>query len=154
MVKLITIKVNTFTMILFITICMLLLVGCTSNDGASELVNDEYTDIAFEIVDIESIESQIILQWIDENYRLRGIYTKDFGQQLVANTYILIAEGEKPTGGYSIIVDKLLGNNQEIRVVTSLESPSKKELVSQGFTYPHLLLKIKQDSREIVLDNQ
>jgi len=147
-------KINTLAVILFITTSMLLLVACSSNDTTPEFVNDEYTDINYEIVDIESITSKAILQWIDENHRLPGIYAKDFGAQLVTSTYILIAEGEKPTGGYSIIVDKLQGNSQEIRVVTLLEQPNKKELVSQGFIYPHLLLKIKHDDRQIVLDNQ
>jgi len=55
--------------------------------------------------------------------------------------------GQRPTGGYSIYFDNsLLYRNNEIEVKVILDIPSPEEIVTQAFTYPYAIAKIKKDS--------
>ncbi|MHB1126991.1 MAG: protease complex subunit PrcB family protein [Bacillota bacterium] len=109
--------------------------------------------VAFQIVDPSSEFFQQLpgelVKWYEENYRSSGLYTRTVD----GDTYILLSAGEKPTGGYAVEEFKLNGTAGEINVTASLRVPGAEDIVTQALTYPHILVQVKEDQRQIRLDS-
>jgi len=94
----------------------------------------EYECLALEIE--RSIESGISVGVVEE---------KGFRETSVISgePVLIIAAGEKPTGGYEIAVTSvLLTEARTIKVYATLHSPGRGEFVTQAFTYPRKAIKI------------
>jgi hypothetical protein len=86
-------------------------------------------------------------EWYENNYTVEGVHSFTRGN----TTYILVSAGEKPTGGYLVKNIVLLQDKDRIRVMAVLQAPSKDEMVTEAITFPHALVSISNDKREIVL---
>ena len=51
--------------------------------------------------------------------------------------YLLVAYGEKPTGGYTVEVTDISKEDEKLVVTAYFTSPAEDEMVSQAFTYPY-----------------
>ncbi|OEH86862.1 hypothetical protein BHU72_00940 [Desulfuribacillus stibiiarsenatis] len=138
-------------------LCMVLLMGCGGAKMGNEDTKPTMSDVDYEIIDIEELElkeKEEIVTWYDDVFDQEGVHSMDGTKGFSKYTYILIADGEKATGGYAIQIESMKGNEDEIRIVAKVREPQKGEFVTQAFGYPHLLLRINQDSRKILLEKQ
>ncbi|MFZ5753768.1 MAG: protease complex subunit PrcB family protein, partial [Bacillota bacterium] len=85
-------------------------------------------------------------QWYEKNYKVVGLHAFSLGTE----RYLLLSVGEKPTGGYYIENVTLLGKEKEIEVKAKLHSPQPGQNVTEALTYPHILIGIKEDGRQLV----
>ncbi|KUO50822.1 MAG: hypothetical protein APF76_01185 [Desulfitibacter sp. BRH_c19] len=130
--------------ILVVAIFMLILfaVGCNANK--QEEKEPKMGKIDYEIVITDAIPKELE-QWYEENYQVEGLHQHEIGE----NRYLLLSAGEKPTGGYSIENLELLGYENEIELKAELNQPSGDSIVTQVLTYPHILVKIERDNRQL-----
>lgn len=120
--------------------------------GCSSVSQPQQGLVAFEPIETSSNEFKQLYQgdfqkWYDDNHKEAGLHAKTIDK----STYIIISAGEKPTGGYNIEEISLKGTQKEIEVQASLKQPAKGENVTYALTYPHVLIKIVKDPRELVL---
>ena len=64
-----------------------------------------------------------------KQFKVDGI---DWKKQMV----VVVTVGPKPTGGYSVTIDKLVPKDKELTVHWTLKSPGKGDIVTQAFTHP------------------
>ena len=69
----------------------------------------------------------------------------DFNNEIV----IAVFQGEKPTGGYSIEIIKIVEDNKII-VFYKEFSPEPGDFVTQALTQPYHIVKIKKSDKEVV----
>lgn len=132
--------------LMFLILGMLILAtGC---QGKTNKNIAEVGEITFAIVDPMDLESERLIEWYEEYYTQGILSYYDYEE----HTYILVSEGEKPTGGYELNMISIVGEEENIKVKTELISPSKDDLVTQAITYPNLLVRIKKDERKILWD--
>lgn len=136
--------------VLVITILVLgLVAGCGNKnektDGGEVLMGV----LAYDVINPNELEDGDIKDWYEEKYMVEGLYTKaaDDGK------YVLLAAGVQNTGGYSVEITSVEGNEEEVVVEAKLNVPSKDMMVTQALTYPNILIKIDDTTREVVLGN-
>lgn len=57
--------------------------------------------------------------------------------------FIFISSGEKQTGGYFIVLNKIEVDDDTLKITVEEKKPSQGKAVIQVFTYPSMLLKVK-----------
>lgn len=83
-------------------------------------------------------------EWVRRNSRQRGTFVRHEGSR----TYLLVAWGEKPTGGYTVRIEDLArGRSSEVAVV-KLDVPSGP--VTQVISYPYDLVSAPRLQRPVV----
>lgn len=82
---------------------------------------------------------------IQENRTEAGIYTVTDGD----DRYIIVADGEKPTGGYSVNIEGIYESKNGIFVKTASISPAPGSIVPMIITYPVAVAKIKATNKPI-----
>lgn len=112
-------------------------------------VKKEIGDIQFEVVSPEDIKNEKLTSWYNDNFKTYGIHVSN--ENYESKKYIIVSAGEKNTGGYSVKVDSVVGEEEIIRVNTTLNSPEEDQLVTEAITYPNVLLTINDDGRDIKL---
>ncbi|HHU61770.1 MAG TPA: protease complex subunit PrcB family protein [Natronincola sp.] len=81
--------------------------------------------------------------WYDQNHKIRGIYS----MELDLDTYVLICVGMKPTGGYSVQIDRaFLLEEDYLYIIAEIIEPKPTDLVTMALTYPHVLLKFSNQT--------
>lgn len=85
-------------------------------------------------------------RWVEEREKRRGTHHADFGDK----TYILVAWGEKPTGGYAVRIEEILAGRDADVVVVRLTAPGPTDVVTQALTYPFDLAAFKRRGRPVV----
>jgi len=118
-----------------------LLTGCGLNTGSKNVPPGQ---VKFEIIYSEKLPSAAT-KWYQDNFAVDGLHSFTAGDY----RYILVSVGEKPTGGYVIEDLKLSGTEKEIAVTARLRSPKSGEMVTMALTYPHILVKLKEDGRQL-----
>ncbi|KKM09698.1 hypothetical protein SY88_17275 [Clostridiales bacterium PH28_bin88] len=84
--------------------------------------------------------------WYNNSFKKAGIYS-----ETVKNfKYILVSAGEKSTGGYSLSMAGVIGRPGEILIYAVIVPPKNSQIVN-GPSYPHALIRIKEDGREVFL---
>lgn len=63
--------------------------------------------------------------------------------------YLAVGYGEQPTGGYSVIVERLEETPEAIYFETNLMGPDKEEKVSQKASYPYIVVKTEFRDKSI-----
>lgn len=82
--------------------------------------------------------------WVRRNSRRRGTFVRHEGSR----TYLLVAWGEKPTGGYKVRIEDLArGRNAEVAVV-KVDVPAGP--VTQAISYPYDLVSAPRLQRPVV----
>lgn len=75
------------------------------------------------------------------------ILTKQAVPQLDWNKQqvVLLAMGEKNTGGYNIAIEKVVESDKEILIYYKTSGPKKGDMVTQAFTAPYVLYTIDNE---------
>ncbi|AKL96006.1 copper amine oxidase domain-containing protein [Clostridium aceticum] len=104
--------------------------------------------IDFEIVASEIIEeNKLVSKWYQDNLATEGIYSLTDGEW----KYILVAAGEKPTGGYNLQIDSITEVIPKTAYVyATLRYPDKGDFVTQALTYPHAVVRFHKGDIEKV----
>jgi hypothetical protein len=136
-------KVKIFT---FMIMCLLISTACSSKISDTSVIGK----IDYEIIKINSEEFKKLnkgnfKKWYEDNYKTGGMYVlaKD------GVRYILVGAGERKTAGYKMSDLVIVGNENEIEVSVKLYGPGKNEVTAQAVTYPHILVSIKDDGRDL-----
>lgn len=76
--------------------------------------------------------------WYENHHRTEGLHV------LVINTdtYVLVAAGPKPTGGYGVRIKGVIEREpNQLVIEAELQKPGPNDMVTMAFTYPTALLK-------------
>lgn len=124
--------------------------ACFSPKKETPAVTAPLGELNYEVIDISSpsfdaINKDDLADWYKSNSRKEGIHS--FTQDTFR--YLLISAGEKPTGGFSIENLHIVGTEANLDITASLKTPGQGEMVTQALTYPHLLVKINEDERQL-----
>ncbi|MBP1754372.1 MAG: putative rane protein [Firmicutes bacterium] len=130
-------------LLLTILITSLGLTGCKKEDTEVKKIKDlEFTTV--EDADLPGELKEIIDEKKEEPFKL-SYSNKD-------NLYIVVGYGKQNSGGYSISVDDLYLTSNAIYINTTLIGPSKEDMVSQGVTYPYVVVKLEFREERIVFE--
>ncbi|MDO8459746.1 MAG: protease complex subunit PrcB family protein [Nanoarchaeota archaeon] len=67
----------------------------------------------------------------------------DFNKEMI----IVVFQGQKSTGGYSINVDKIIEQKDSINIYLTETSPGEGCIVTQAFTSPYQIVKIAKTGK-------
>lgn len=90
-------------------------------------------------------QSQQVQEWVQSHRQEQGTWS------LTADNkrYSLVTLGEKPTGGYSIKVARLLADAGQLIAITEIKAPAQGAMVTQALTYPLDLISLPVDAKEL-----
>lgn len=74
----------------------------------------------------------------------------DFNKEML----IAVFQGEKSTGGYGIEITKIIENENNIEVFVKEAEPEPKCIVSQAFTRPYHIIKVKKSDKEVLFKTE
>lgn len=120
---------------------LLILTGCGVNARGE---GPQLGQISFEVIQPDKLPAEAA-KWYQNNFAVDGLHSFTAGK----DRYLLLSAGEKPTGGYAIEGLTLTGTEKEIEVKAKLKSPRSGDLVTMALTYPHVLIKLKEDGRQL-----
>lgn len=140
-------KIYTITLII---VALILLSGCSISLPGMSTKEYKMGEIDFNIVDTNSKEfaqkkNTSFQKWYEANYKNGGVYS--YSEDGIR--YILIGAGERLTGGYRLEDIAVIGKEKEIEIKARLYGPKEGEIATQGTTYPHSLITIEDDGREL-----
>lgn len=128
-------------LLLLIMLTLIGLVGCKKENTDVKKIKDlEFTVV--EDADLPGELKEIIDEKKEEPFKL-SYSNKD-------NLYIVVGYGKQNSGGYSISVDELYLTRNAIYINTNLIGPSQKDVVTQGVTYPYVVVKLEFREEPIV----
>lgn len=81
-----------------------------------------------------------VQRWVDLNRTVAGQYTSTHG----GYTYLLVAAGEKPTGGYQVAFTEVRQADGKLVVRVSVLAPQPGSSVITAVTYPVGVARIPQ----------
>jgi len=133
-----------------ITIVLLLIIaaalglfGCKKDESEIKKLKDlEFTVV--EDADLPGELKEIIDEKKEKPFRLH--YSNN------ESLYIVVGYGKQNSGGYSIAVEELFLTNNAIYIDTNLIGPSQDDLVTQGVTYPYIVVKLEYMDKKIVFE--
>ncbi|MGB4608622.1 MAG: stalk domain-containing protein [Sedimentibacter sp.] len=105
----------------------------------------------FEVLDYQAfMDNELLKNFYENNYMTKGIYSLADGEWM----YVLIAAGEKPTGGYDLTIDSITEVTKGTAYIhATLISPEEGSMVIQALTYPTVIVKFnKGDITDILWD--
>ncbi len=136
-------RARTVILILTVIIAVLSFTGCKAeNTDVKKLKDLDFTVV--EDADVPGELKEIIDEKKEEPFRL-SYSNKD-------NLYIVVGYGKQNSGGYSITVDDLYLTKNAIYINTNLMGPSQDDFVSQGVTYPYVVVKLEYMDYKVVFD--
>ena len=129
--------------LLLIAITVLGLLGCNKDETEIKKLKDlEFTVV--EDADLPGELKEIIDEKREKPFRLH-YSNNDF-------LYIIVGYGKQNSGGYNIAVEELFLTDNAIYFDTNLIGPSQDDLVTQGVTYPYIVVKLKYMDKKIVFE--
>jgi hypothetical protein len=136
-------KYVTSVLLLMIIIMATLLTGCkTENTDVKKIKDLEYTVV--EDADVPGELKEIIDEKKEEPFKL-SYSNKD-------SLYIVVGYGKQNSGGFSITVEQLYLTKNAIYIDTNLIGPSKEDMVSQGISYPYIVVKLEYREERVVFN--
>lgn len=130
-------------LLLMIVAMSALMFGCKSKDTDIKKLKDlDFTVV--EDADLPGELKEIIDEKKEEPFKL-SYSNKD-------NLYITVGYGKQNSGGYSIAVDELYLTSNAIYIDTNLIGPSQNDFVSQGVTYPYVVVKLEYREESVVFE--
>lgn len=119
------------------------LIGCKTQDTDIKKIKDlDFTVV--EDADLPGELKEIIDEKKAEPFKL-SYSNKD-------SLYIAVGYGKQNSGGYSISVDELYLTSNAIYINTNLIGPSEDDMVSQGVTYPYVVVKLEFMDERVVFE--
>ncbi len=102
--------------------------------------NEEFADWSWEAAGTDSDELYTVVfspeEWaaLEEELPANAgsLPEVDFGSEAAVVAYL----GERPTGGYQVLVSRIAASTQETTIEIRRRSPGEHEMVTQAFTYP------------------
>lgn len=97
-------------------------------------------DIPYTVISRDNIKDiKNVAKWYDDHYKKSGIHFKKHADVM----YVLVSAGKKPTGGYSVGIEKISYKTEKKAYVNAyVKKPSADMMVIQVESYPHILIKI------------
>jgi len=130
-------------LLLTIVIMALGITGCKTEDTDVKKIKDlEFTVV--EDADLPGELKEIIDEKKEEPFKL-SYSNKDY-------LYIVVGFGKQNSGGYSIAVDELYLSSNAIYIDTNLIGPTQDDMVSQGVTYPYVVVKLELRDERVVFE--
>lgn len=130
-------------LLLTIVISSIGIIGCKTKDNDIKKIRDiDFTVV--EDADIPGVLKEIIDEKKEEPFKL-SYSNKD-------NLYIVVGYGKQNSGGYSISVDSLYLTKNAIYIDTNLIGPSGDDMVSQGVTYPYVVVRMEFLDERVVFE--
>ena len=130
-------------LLLTIVIMALGITGCKTEDTDVKKIKDlEFTVV--EDADLPGELKEIIDEKKEEPFKL-SYSNKDY-------LYIVVGFGKQNSGGYSIAVDELYLSSNAIYIDTNLIGPTQDDMVSQGVTYPYVVVKLELRDEMVVFE--
>lgn len=136
-------RLRKIILLLMIVITGLEVTGCkTEETDVKKLKDLEFTVV--EDADLPGELKEIIDEKKENPFKL-SYSNKD-------NLYIVVGYGKQNSGGYSISVEELYLTSNAIYIDTNLIGPSQDDLVTQGVTYPYVVIKLEFMDKSIVFE--
>lgn len=136
-------RLSITALLLIIVVTAISTAGCkTVNTDTKKQKDLEFTVV--EDADIPGELKEIIDEKKESPFKL-SYSNKDY-------LYIVVGYGKQNSGGYSISVDQLYSTSNAIYIDTNLIGPSKDDLVSQGVTYPYVVVKLEFLDKNVVFE--
>lgn len=130
-------------LLLMIVVNVLGLAACKTEDTDVKKLRDlEFTVV--EDADLPGELKEIIDEKKENPFKL-SYSNKD-------NLYIVVGYGKQSSGGYSISVEDLYLTSNAIYIDTNLIGPSQDDLVTQGVTYPYIVVKLEFLDKSVVFE--
>jgi hypothetical protein len=130
-------------LLLTIVITALGITGCKTEDTDIKKLKDlEFTVV--EDADLPGELKEIIDEKKENPFKL-SYSNKDY-------LYIVVGYGKQNSGGYSISVDDLYLTSNAIYIDTNLIGPSQDDMVTQGITYPYVVVKLEFMDENVVFE--
>ncbi|MDF2540910.1 MAG: putative rane protein [Herbinix sp.] len=128
---------------LMIVVTVLGFVGCKTEDTDVKKIKD----LEFTVVSDDDLPGELkkIIDEKKENPFKLSYSNKDY-------LYIVVGYGKQESGGYSIAVEDLYLTSNAIYIDTNLIGPSQQDLVSQGVTYPYVVVKLEFLDKSVVFN--
>lgn len=134
---------RTAILLLMIVTAAVGLIGCKTEDTDIKKIRDlDFTVV--EDADLPGELKEIIDEKKGEPFKL-SYSNKD-------NLYIVVGYGKQNSGGYSISVNELYLTGNAIYINTNLIGPSEDDMVSQGVTYPYVVVKLEFLDERVVFE--
>lgn len=97
----------------------------------------QYSQISYETIS----RNPGLERWYQRNYQRMGIHSRRHR----GATYVLLSAGQRPTGGYSVVLRDIRRISRGgVFITASVVPPSPGTVVTQALTYPHLLIRIDE----------
>ncbi len=136
-------RLKTIITLLFIIITAFGLLGCKKEESEIKKIKDlDFTVV--EDADLPGELKEIIDEKKEKPFRLH--YSNN------DSLYIVVGYGKQNSGGYSIAVEELFLADNAIYFDTNLIGPSQDDLVTQGVTYPYIVVKLEYIDKKIVFE--
>jgi hypothetical protein len=117
--------------------------GCKTEDTDIKKLKDlEFTVV--EDADLPGELKEVIDERKEEPFKLT-YSNKD-------NLYIAVGYGKQNSGGYSVAVEELYLTSNAIYIDTNLIGPSQNDTVTQGVTYPYVVVKLEYRDEKVVFE--
>ncbi|WP_283152392.1 protease complex subunit PrcB family protein [Guptibacillus hwajinpoensis] len=136
------------SLLLVISMMLVILAGCGNN--SSQTSNESnggeqmQENIAFETVEMQNapkdVQTTVQQKWLE-----KSTFTIPSNDDL----YIIITRGEMPTGGYSVSIDSIIKEGNEIVVSYFYTDPKKDDMVTQAITKPIVISKIEMTNTRV-----
>lgn len=134
---------KTMITLLLIVITIFGMVGCKKDESEIKKLKDlEFTVV--EDADLPGELKEIIDEKKESPFKMH-YSNKD-------SLYIVVGYGKQNSGGYSISVEELFLTDNAIYFDTNLIGPSQDDLVTQGVTYPYIVVKLEFIDKKIVFE--
>jgi hypothetical protein len=129
--------------LLTIVITVLGITACKTEDTDIKKLKDiEFTVV--EDADLPGELKEIIDEKKENPFKL-SYSNKDY-------LYIVVGYGKQNSGGYSISVDDLYLTSNAIYINTNLIGPTQDDMVTQGVTYPYVVVKMEFMDKSVVFE--
>jgi len=129
--------------LLLIFITAILFTACKKDETEIKKIRDlDFTVV--EEADLPGELKEIIDEKKEKPFRLT-YSNKDY-------LYIAVGYGKQNSGGYSIAVEELFLADNAIYIDTNLIGPSQDDLVTQGVSYPYIVVKIEFIDKKVVFE--
>ena len=108
-------------------------------------LNAEQWNIIFNIFEKYNVFSEIKYEIIKNGYYLSQYKERGYYCQKVNDTLIVIVTmGKKPTGGFSINVQKVKIKENSVNIYVIEKVPNPGDIVTEAFTYPSVSIKFNK----------
>lgn len=132
---------------LILALCMIVGVVLCGCEQSSVNPKEEGKECEYTVVAVRDCPEELL-----KNLEEKKINPFQMTYQDGNYLYMAVGYGEQKTGGYSILVKKLTETKDKIFLNTELRGPSKEETVPEKPSFPYVVIKMENVSKEVVFE--